>query len=83
MFAISVFGTTLPHIFYGERLLNHKNAMQGHGQAVAQFHNKTDFPLGLDNSTNSLASDLSMNLCRNPELHDIFTKQSLKSEWRK
>ena len=70
VFAISVFGTTLPHIFYGESLLNHMNAMQGRGPmmaASAAYHNKSqDMHLGMmmDNGTSSVViQDLPANLC--------------------
>lgn len=79
VFAISVFGTTLPHIFYGESLLNNKNAMQGRGSMI-QLHNKSESLMGADNSTHFPFNDFSVNLCRNPEMGGSFLNRSLKGE---
>lgn len=82
VFAISVFGTTLPHIFYGESLLNNKNAMQGRG-SMPQLHNKSDTLMGADNSTHFPFTDFSVNLCRNPEMGGSFLNRSLKGKLQK
>lgn len=85
VFAISLFGTTLPHIFYGESLLNHMNTMQGRGPLVpytttTMMGNRTDsLAMLLDNSTNFGLSDLPDNLCH--EMGSQSLNRSEKSEF--
>lgn len=78
VFAISVFGTTLPHIFYGESLLSHMKTMQGGGAMVPFNSNSTD------NGTSFLINDPSANLCRSADLGNMLAlNRTMKSEYRK
>lgn len=83
VFAISLFGTTLPHIFYGESLLNHMNTMQGRGPLVAYpTHSHLNSSMLQDNATSNLAmSEMPANLCINNELGSPFLNRPPKSEW--
>lgn len=75
VFAISVFGTTLPHIFYGESLLSHMKTMQG-GGPMSVPHNS------LNHSPGFHFSDPSANLCRSEEIGNMLSlNRTLKSEW--
>lgn len=73
VFAISVFGTTLPHIFYGESLLMNKNAMQGRGSGTMSI---------IDNNATSSSNDTFVNVCRSHALStDSFLNRTLKGRW--
>lgn len=80
VFAISVFGTTLPHIFYGESLLNHMNAMQGRGQLVASPMNQSWLHAHQQNGTHFGFTDLPANLCMSQEPGSDLLNKTMKSE---
>lgn len=86
VFAISVFGTTLPHIFYGESLLNHMNAMQGRGPVASAYVNRSDsldMAMWSQNGTmNTIPAmnDLPANLCISPDMGGLIPNKTARSE---
>lgn len=80
VFAISVFGTTLPHMFYGESLLNHMNSMQQRTNGpLVSYLNRSEF-LVPENGTSVTINDLATNLCFTQDMNNPFMNGTEKSK---